>query len=105
MAIQKSLDWQTESLKLQKQIRSIGYNPDLQKLLRNIGFMVNDLSVLEIEARRTHKIYKTEEKLKEISIEDRIKGLKELLLSSNSQDVGVYTMIKKYKLIINIFIL
>jgi hypothetical protein len=40
-----------------------------------------------------------EEKLKEISIEDRIKGLKELLLTSNSQDVGVYTMIKKYKLI------
>lgn len=76
MAIQNSLEWNKESTKLLNHINSIGYNPDLQRIHHNIGLMVDELSKLEVEVRRTHKTYITEEKIAEInSAIDRLEKL------------------------------
>ena len=55
MKIETSLDWEDIQDNLNDQLESIGYNPDLRKMLKNIDVMVSELSKLEVEARRTHK--------------------------------------------------
>jgi hypothetical protein len=55
MKIKTSLDWNLVSKDLQKQLSTVGYNPDLHKMLQNMHGMIDKLSKLEVEARRTKK--------------------------------------------------
>jgi hypothetical protein len=67
MAINNSLDWNSEGIRLQHQIHTIGYNPDLQKMFNNISRMIDELSKLEVQARRIHKASYTIEKVNDIN--------------------------------------
>jgi hypothetical protein len=78
MAINNSLDWNSEGIRLQYQIQSIGYNPDLQKVFNNIGKMVDELSKIEVVARRTHVNHYAKNKVEEIN--QAIDRLEKLLL-------------------------
>lgn len=78
MRIDTSLDWWKVDIELTKQIESIGYNPDLSKMLKNIESMIDDLSKLEVEARRTHVQHYTKAKLDKIN--SAIDHLEKLLL-------------------------
>lgn len=53
MEIKTATDWQIIYKNLQQELQSVGYNPDLKKLIDNINVMVSELSKLEVEARRT----------------------------------------------------
>ena len=53
MEIKTINDWFEVELELTRQIRSVGYNPDLHKMKRNLDEMVRELSKSEVEARRT----------------------------------------------------
>ena len=55
MKIKSSLDLNLVSDDLQKQLSSVDYNPDLHKIYHNINGMIEKLSKLEVEARRTKK--------------------------------------------------
>lgn len=55
MKVETSLDWEEVKNSLSNQLESIGYNPDLRKMLKNIDSMVVEFSKLEVEARRTRK--------------------------------------------------
>ena len=78
MKIDNSLEWSDVRSSLVNQLDSIGYNPDLRKMLKNIDTMVVDLSKLEVEARRTrHTSYTTEQSNK---INKAIDHLEKLLL-------------------------
>lgn len=78
MHINKATDWQSLSVSLRKQMSSIGYNPDLQKMYTNIEKMVSDLSKLEVEFRRTNKFTAVEEQLNKIN--NSLNHLEKLLL-------------------------
>jgi hypothetical protein len=78
MRIDTSLDWWKIDIELTNQMDSIGYNPDLVKMLKNIESMVDDLSKLEVEARRTRVQHYTKEKLDKIN--NAIDHLEKLLL-------------------------
>lgn len=67
VAINNSLDWNSEGIRLQRELNSVGYNPDLQKMFNNISNMVDDLSKMEVHSRRLHKTSYTEEKVKAIN--------------------------------------
>jgi hypothetical protein len=67
VTIQTSLDWNKEKDRLKKHLSSINYNPNLHKVLNNIDTMVQDLSKLEVEARRTHNNSKLVESLEKIN--------------------------------------
>jgi hypothetical protein len=76
--IETSLDWEKVQDSLNSQLESIGYNPDLRKMLKNIDVMVSQLSKLEVEARRTrHDSYSNEQKNK---VNKAIDHLEKLLL-------------------------
>jgi len=76
--IESSLDWEKVQDSLNSQLESIGYNPDLRKMLKNIDVMVSQLSKLEVEARRTrHDSYSNEQKNK---VNKAIDHLEKLLL-------------------------
>lgn len=53
MEIKTINDWFEVDQELTRQIRGIGYNPDLHKMKRNLDEMVRELSKSEVEARRT----------------------------------------------------
>ena len=55
MTLQTATDWQSISDELKEKVKKIGFNPDLNKMIKNIDSMVEHLSKLEVEARRTHK--------------------------------------------------
>lgn len=78
VAINNSLDWNSEMFRLQLQIMNVGYNRDLQKMYNNISKMVTELSKLEVEARRTRKETYVKEKVAEIN--KAIDHLEKLLL-------------------------
>ena len=67
VAINNSLDWNSEGIRLQQEIYLVGYNPDLQKMFNNIRSMVVELSKMEVYSRRLHKTSYTEEKVKAIN--------------------------------------
>ena len=54
MKIKTALDWPQVAAVINTDLSSIGYNPDLKKMFRNIEGMVTELSKLEVDARRTH---------------------------------------------------
>ena len=78
MNITHAIDWQTIRSKLRIELSCIGYNPDLNKMLKNIDTMVTDLSKLEVSARRNHSTLFTKEKVDEIN--QAIKHLEQFLL-------------------------
>jgi hypothetical protein len=78
MKIKTSLDWEEVSKQLSIQMSSIGYNPDLRKMLKNIDVMISELSKLEVDARRIRKPEYTKEKVD--SINKAIDHLEKLLL-------------------------
>jgi hypothetical protein len=53
MEIKTINDWFSVDQELTRQIRGIGYNPDLAKMKHNLDDMVRELSKSEVEARRT----------------------------------------------------
>lgn len=53
MEIKTINDWFEVERELTQRIRSLGYNPDLAKMKRNLDEMIRDLSRAEVEARRT----------------------------------------------------
>ena len=78
MKIETALDWAWTKAELSGQLESIGYNPDLRKMLKNIDNMVVELSKLEVSARRTrHMSYTNEQREK---INKAIDHLEKLLL-------------------------
>ena len=78
MKITSSLDWSAIGGKLVQEVKSIGYNPDLWKMMKNIDKMVDELSKLEVVARRTHKNNMIDERV--MAINKAIDHLEKLLL-------------------------
>lgn len=78
MKIENSLEWYEVKANLSSQLESIGFNPDLRKMLRNIDNMVAELSKLEVGARRTRHMSYTNEKKEQIN--KAIDHLEKLLL-------------------------
>jgi len=78
MEIQNSLDWQKVNADLSSQLSSVGYNPDLYKMLNNITLMVTELSKVEVEARRSKSTRVTQEKV--VDINKAINHLEKLML-------------------------
>lgn len=67
MKINYAIDFQEVSDSLRKDLRSLGYNPDLSKMFLNIEKMVRELSKLEVVARRSPRSTITADKLSEIN--------------------------------------
>lgn len=78
MQIHNSLDWFGARNGLQAQLDTLPYNPDLRKMLKNIDSMVEKLSKLEVDARRTHVQHYTKEQLEKVN--SAIDHLEKLLL-------------------------
>lgn len=57
---------------------TIGYNPDLQKMFKNIDKMVTELSKLEVTFRRTQKYSFLDDKV--LQINNAISHLEKLIL-------------------------
>jgi hypothetical protein len=78
MKIERALDWNQVSDQLRIQMSTIGYNPDLQKMFKNIDKMVTELSKLEVSFRRTQKYSVLDDKV--LQINNAISHLKKLIL-------------------------
>jgi hypothetical protein len=78
MKIEVATDWQEVHTELRVQLRKLGYNPDLQKMLNNITDMVVNLSKVEVDARRSKSDWAANEHL--IKINKAIDHLEKLLL-------------------------
>jgi hypothetical protein len=81
MKIEKAIGWGKVSIQLQAQMNQAGYNPDLNKMLRNIDLMVTELSKLEVGFRRIHKSNMTDDKVNEIN--KAISHLEKLILMAS----------------------
>lgn len=81
MKIEKAIDWNQVSIQLQTQMSRAGYNPDLNRMLRNIDGMVTELSKIEVNLRRTHKSNMTDDKVSEIN--KAINHLEKLILMAS----------------------
>lgn len=80
MKIQHAIDFQNISDSLRRDLRSIGYNPDLNRMYLNIEKMVSELSKLEVTARRNPKSHLTDERVREIN--KAIDHLEKLILTA-----------------------
>ena len=80
MKIETALDWQEVSSQIRKDLNSIGYNPDLQKMFNNIQLMVTELSKLEVNGRRLRTTNFTQELVGKIN--KAIDHLEKLILMS-----------------------
>ena len=69
---------------LYKQLRTSRYNLDLYKYHENLVEMVKNLSILEVEARQTHKDKKVKEYIAQI--ETSVKYLSNLILMLKLMD-------------------
>jgi hypothetical protein len=78
MKIKNSTDWQEVQTALVCELNQLGYNPDLSRMMRNIGAMVTDLSKAEVEARRIHNYKNLAVPLEKINMS--IKHLEQFLL-------------------------
>jgi hypothetical protein len=76
--IETSTDWQEIHRLLRVEMKSIGYNQDLEKMVRNIDKMVADLSRLEVLVRRTRNTVLHTEKVEQINL--TIDHLRKLVL-------------------------
>jgi predicted nuclease with TOPRIM domain len=78
MKIERALDWNQVSIDLKTQLSKSGYNPDLQRMFRNIETMVSELSKLEVEFRKNNKVSRLDDKVNEIN--NAISYLEKLIL-------------------------
>ena len=78
MQIERAIDWNQVSNSLKRQLSTIGYNPDLHKMYKNIDSMVTELSKLEVTSRRFQKSNLTESRVNEIN--SAINHLEKLIL-------------------------
>jgi len=78
MKIETSLDWAEVKSKLISQITKVDYHPDFGKMVANISKLVDELSILEVNARRINKTTYTQPKVDEIN--KAIDHLEKLLL-------------------------
>lgn len=78
MKIEQATDWQEVKSSLLKQMQSVGYNPDFNKMIKNIDSMITALSKLEVEARRIRKSKLVQNQLEDIN--KAIDHLEKLLL-------------------------
>ncbi len=78
MKIEISTDWQEVHRLLRAEMNAIGYNQDLEKMVRNIDKMVADLSRLEVLVRRTRNTVIHTEKVEQINL--TIDHLRKLVL-------------------------
>jgi hypothetical protein len=76
--IEISTDWQEVHRLLRVEMNTIGYNQDLEKMVRNIDKMVADLSRLEVLVRRTRNTVLHTEKVEQINL--TIDHLRKLVL-------------------------
>jgi hypothetical protein len=76
--IEISTDWQEVHRLLRAEMNAIGYNKDLEKMVRNIDKMVADLSRLEVLVRRTRNTVIHTEKVEQINL--TIDHLRKLVL-------------------------
>lgn len=76
--IETSLDWLEVGGELTRQLNRLPFNHDLRRLIANIDKMVDDLSKLEVEARRTRKTVYLETKV--LQINEAIDRLEKLIL-------------------------
>lgn len=67
MKIERSTDWDNLRSEIVQQVRTLNYNPDIRKMIKNIDVLVSDLSKLEVEARRTKRDYYLKQPLEEIN--------------------------------------
>jgi hypothetical protein len=67
MKVETYSDWEQVKADLTTQLKSINYNPNLFKILNNIQDMVNDLSRVAVDARRTRNSRIIVDKLTEIN--------------------------------------
>ena len=78
MKIERAVDWQQVKGGLLIQMKSIGYNPDFNKMIKNIDSMITELSKIEVEARRIRKSNLVQSQLDNIN--KAIDHLEKLLL-------------------------
>jgi hypothetical protein len=78
MKIEQAIDWQEVKSSLLSQMKSIGYNPDFNKMIKNIDSMITELSKVEVEARRIRKSNMVKNQLDNIN--HAIDHLEKLLL-------------------------
>jgi hypothetical protein len=81
MKIETSLDWKNISNKLHAQLNNLPYNSDLHKMLKNIDKMVDDLSKLEVIARRIRNTSYLTDKVSDIN--KSIDHLEKLILMAS----------------------
>lgn len=63
----RAVDFQTISMELRQGLHSIGHNPDLLKMYKNIEQMVTNLSKREVDARRIHNFSILDKEIEEIN--------------------------------------
>lgn len=81
MKIETSLDWKNISNKLHAQLNNLPYNSDLHKMLKNVDKMVDDLSKLEVIARRIRNTSYLTDKVSDIN--KSIDHLEKLILMAS----------------------
>lgn len=67
MKIKNSLGWDPVRYDLKLQIQQLPYDTSVRQMLKNIDRMVNELSKIEVEARRTKVSYYADAKLAEVN--------------------------------------
>lgn len=84
MEIKTALDGIEVCDRLRKELSQIRYNPDLQKMLKNINGMVTQISKLEVECRRAHSRTILETPLKKVN--ESVDHLQKLILMAKLMD-------------------
>lgn len=69
---------------LRKELSQLSYNPDLQKMLRNIDGMVTELSKLEVNSRRLKSSIHVQDQLDKIN--SSLNHLSSLVLMARIMD-------------------
>lgn len=82
--IHTAISFRQKSEDLRKLLRSIRYNPDLHKMLKNIDSMITELSKLEASCRHHTKRYHLEEPTKKI--EKSLDHLEKLIIVAKLLD-------------------
>jgi hypothetical protein len=67
MKIKNSLGWESVRYDLKLQIQQLPYDTSIRQMLKNIDRMVNDLSKIEVEARRTKVSYYKDAQLTKVN--------------------------------------
>jgi hypothetical protein len=67
MKIENSLEWDQTRSQLKAQIEILPYDLSIRKMIKNIDWMVTELSMIEVEARRTKVSYYKDAQLTKIN--------------------------------------